>query len=228
MLDFSANGSRNNGSTKQFIYQTLREKIFTLELEPGVKMSEKEIAEQLKVSRTPVRESFLQLAQEGLLDIYPQKGTVVSKIDLAHVEESRFVRENIEKAVVRLACESLSEDDIFQLETNLILQEKLVEKGNFLKQFELDDEFHKIIFFGCGKQRTWEMLRQMNTHFNRLRLVRLTSPLDWSVIISQHTDILQLIKSNEPDKAEAVMSEHLRLVVIEKDFLKERYPTYFK
>ncbi len=101
-------------------------------------------------------------------------------------------------------------------------------EGNFLKQFELDDEFHKIIFFGCGKQRTWEMLRQMNTHFNRLRLLRLTSPLDWSVIISQHKNILQLIKSNEPDKAEAVMSEHLRLVVIEKDFLKERYPTYFK
>ena len=69
MLDLSANGSRNNGSTKQFIYQTLREKIFTLELEPGVKMSEKEIAEQLKVSRTPVRESCLKLSQEGVIVI---------------------------------------------------------------------------------------------------------------------------------------------------------------
>ncbi|MDQ0229355.1 GntR family transcriptional regulator [Metabacillus malikii] len=227
-MEFTASGNRNNGSTKQFIYQTLREKIFKLELEPGVKMSEKEIAEQLKVSRTPVRESFLQLSQEGLLEIYPQKGTVVSRIDLAHVEESRFVRENIEKAIVRLACELLSEEDIFQLETNLVLQEKLVERGNYLKQFELDDEFHRIIFFGCDKKRTWEMVRQMNTHFNRLRMLRLTSPLDWSVILSQHKSILELIKQKEANKAEEVMSEHLQLVVIEQDYLKECYPTYFK
>lgn len=224
----TTNTSRNNGSTRNYIYQTLKEQIITLNLEPGIKMSEKEVAEELKVSRTPVRESFLQLAQEELLEIYPQRGTIVSRIDLAHVEESRFVRENIERAVVRLACEKLTDDDIFRMETNLVLQERLEEKGSHLKLFELDDEFHKMMYVGCGKQRTWNMTQQMSSHFNRLRLLRLSSSLDWSIIISQHKQILQLIKNNEPEKAEEVMSEHLRLAVIEGDLLKERYPTYFK
>jgi GntR family transcriptional regulator, rspAB operon transcriptional repressor len=227
-LVFIANDNRNNGSTRNYIYHTLKEQIITLTLEPGTKISEKEVAEQLKVSRTPVRESFLQLSQEELLEIYPQRGTFVSRIDLSHVEESRFVRENIEKVIVKLACDKLTDDDLFQLQTNIAMQETCEKKDNHEKLFELDDDFHKILFSACGKNRTWNMLQLMSSHFKRLRLLRLSSYLDWSIIISQHKQIFELIKKNEPDKAAEVMSEHLRLVVIEKELLKERYPTYFK
>ncbi|WP_299090736.1 GntR family transcriptional regulator [uncultured Metabacillus sp.] len=222
------NDGRSGGSTSNYIYQTLKEQIINLTLEPGKKMSEKEIADQLKVSRTPVRESFLKLSQEELLEIYPQRGTFVSRIDLAHVEESRFVRENIEKAIVRLACEKLSEDELFQLEVNLTMQEACEKKANYMKLFELDDEFHKILYYACDKQRTWNMLQQMSSHFKRLRLLRLSSNPDWNIIISQHKQIFELVKNNEQDQVEKTMSEHLRLVVIEKELLKQRYPSYFK
>src|SRR5262249_9041063 len=89
-------------STRDAVYHKLKEQILSVELIPGTNISEKEISVQMGVSRTPVRESFVRLSQEGLLDIYPQRGTVVSLIDLELVEEARFMREQLECAVVRL------------------------------------------------------------------------------------------------------------------------------
>lgn len=220
---------RANSSTRDFTYETLKTQIMNLELKPGTKISEKEVADKLEVSRTPVRESFLKLSEEELLEIYPQRGTTVSLIDLDHVEEARFVRENIERAIVRVACENFSEEYLFQLETNITMQELCGEKGDYSRLYQLDDEFHKILFFGSGKIRTWSMLQQMNSHFNRLRMLRLSSTaFNWDIIISQHKEIFQLINEKNPQKAEEVMMKHLRLAVIEKDALREGYPDFFK
>jgi GntR family transcriptional regulator, rspAB operon transcriptional repressor len=219
--------SSTRGSTRDQLYHLLKEKILRLELEPGTKISEKEIAENLHVSRTPVREAFLKLAQEELVDIIPQSGTIVSRINLEHVEEGRFIREIIEKEVVALACEKFTEEYLFQLEKNIAMQELCVEKCNYLALFELDEEFHKIIFDGCGMSRSWKMVQHLNSHFNRLRVLRLFSDLDWDIIISHHKQIYQLIAKKESEKARKVMEEHLRLVVIEKDVLKKQYPHYF-
>ncbi|MFC4547370.1 GntR family transcriptional regulator [Paenactinomyces guangxiensis] len=220
--------TRINGSTRDFIYQTLREQIINLELKPGTKISEKEIAEKFKVSRTPVRESFLKLAQEELLEIYPQSGTIISRIDLDHVEEARFTREMIERGIVRIACGEFPEELLFQLESNITMQELCVEKGNHQRLFELDEEFHKTLFYGCKKNRTWEMIRQMNCHFDRIRMLRLASNTDWRVVISQHKEIFDLIIKKDPDKAEKAMMNHLKLVILEKEELQIRYPDYFK
>lgn len=103
------------GSTREYSYQPLKDRIFHLELEPGTKISEKEIADELNVSRTPVREAFMKLAEEELLDIIPQSGTIVSRINLRHVEEGRFIREKIEKEIVALACEIFPEEFRFRL-----------------------------------------------------------------------------------------------------------------
>lgn len=200
-----------------------------LELEPGTKISEKELAEELKVSRTPVREAFMKLAQEELLDIVPQSGTTVSRINLNYVEEGRFIREKIEKEIVALACYELSEDYLFQLESNIAMQQLSLGKNNHnhIKLYDLDEEFHRILFQGCGKIRTWQMLQQLNSHFNRLRVLRLSSDLDWHNIISQHIEIYELITRKEEEKVKEKMEEHLKLVVIEKNLLNDRYPHYF-
>src|SRR5699024_6689240 len=109
---------RENLSTRDFVYKTIKKRIIELELKPVQKISEQEIAKELEVSRTPVREAFLKLSQEDLIGIYPQVGTIVSKIDLDLVEEGRFIRENIERAVVREACHKFNEEQFFHLETN--------------------------------------------------------------------------------------------------------------
>lgn len=222
------NEARMKGSTRDFVYQTLKKRIIELELKPKTKISEYEVAAELEVSRTPVREAFLMLAQEDLIGIFPQKGTVISEIDLALVEEGRFVRENIERAIVREACVSFGEEQLFQLESNLAMQQLCLSKGTYNRLFELDEEFHRLLFEGCGKLRTWRMLRQMNTHFDRLRVLRLSANTDWNVVVSQHQKIFSHISDREVELAEKLIIEHLNLVNIEKEQLKLHYADYFK
>ncbi|MCM3203854.1 GntR family transcriptional regulator [Paenibacillus illinoisensis] len=215
------------GSTRAYSYELIKERILHLELEPGTKISEKEIADELEVSRTPVREAFMKLAEEELLDIIPQSGTIVSHINLEHVEEGRFMREKIEKEIVALACASFEEEFKFRLETNIAMQEVCMDKNNFYRLFELDEEFHQILFQGTGKMRTWKMLQQLNIPFNRLRILRLSEDINSEIIISQHKEIYQLIKERQTEQAMKVMEAHLRLVVVEQETVKAKYPHYF-
>ncbi|MEK4368073.1 GntR family transcriptional regulator [Paenibacillus sp. FSL H7-0942] len=215
------------GSTRAYSYNLLKERILHLELKPGTKISEKEIADELQVSRTPVREAFMKLAEEELLDIIPQSGTIVSHINLEHVEEGRFMREKMEKEIVTLACVSFPEEFRFRLETNIAMQEVCIGKNNFYRLFELDEEFHQILFQGTGKLRTWKMLQQLNIPFNRLRLLRLAEDSNLEVIISQHKEIYRLITERQTEQAVQVMEAHLRLVVIEQESIRAKYPHYF-
>src|SRR5699024_11869693 len=96
-------------STRGFVYDTLLEAIVSLEFPPGKTISEKEISEELEVSRTPVREAFLKLSEEELLTVLPQRGSYISLIDLDHVEDARFLREQAEAGIIRLACQSFSD-----------------------------------------------------------------------------------------------------------------------
>ncbi|MFZ4453934.1 GntR family transcriptional regulator [Salibacterium aidingense] len=217
-----------NGSTRDIVYHKLKKQIIDWELEPKTKISETDIASELKVSRTPVREAFLMLAQEELIGIYPQKGTVVSEIDLQLVEEGRFVRENIEKAIVKEACETFEEDHLFKLEINSMKQNLCLEKGSHHRLFELDEEFHYLLFEGCNKVRSWNLIHQMNSHFDRLRVLRLASNPDWEVVVRQHQQLFQHISNRETEEAEKLIVDHLHMVNYEKDTLKKHYPDYFK
>ncbi|CAH1190819.1 MULTISPECIES: GntR family transcriptional regulator [Paenibacillus] len=215
------------GSTRAYSYNLIKERILHLELEPGTKISEKEIADELQVSRTPVREAFMKLAEEELLDIIPQSGTVVSLINLEHVEEGRFIREKIEMEIVALACASLEEEFRFRLETNIAMQEVCLDNNNVYRLYELDEEFHQILFQATGKMRTWKMLQQLNIPFNRLRLLRLSEVSNLDVIVSQHKEIYRLITARETELAVKAMEEHLRLVMIEQEPVKAKFPHYF-
>lgn len=137
------------------------------------------------------------------------------------------MREKMEKEIVTLACASFPEEYVFRLETNIAMQEVCVGKNNFYRLFELDEEFHQILFQGTGKLRTWKMLQQLNMPFNRLRLLRLAEDSNLEVIISQHKEILRLVTERKTEQAVLVMEAHLRLVVVEQEMLKAKYPHYF-
>lgn len=218
---------KGRGSARNFVYQTLRYNILHLDLKPGTKMSEQEVSDEFQVSRTPVREVFVHLFQDGLVEIYPQRGTYVSLINLRHLEEGRFVRELVEKAVIREAVGRLSKHDVFNLEANLAAQEISCRNKNYLQMLALDDEFHATIFRACGKERTWEMVNQLNYDFFRVRVLRLSHDFKWDKILKQHHVIFEALKSGDQDVAEEVMGDHLRMVIVEKDELRSEYPDYF-
>jgi len=215
-------------STRDAVYYRLKELILSVELLPGASISEKEISLQMGVSRTPVRESFMRLSQEGLLDIYPQRGTVVSLIDLELVEEARFMREQLECAVIRLACEQFPAEQLKALQTNLLLQKACIEDQDYKKMFELDEAFHRTIFEGCRKLNTWAVIQQINVHLNRTRMLRLAADHHWDDLYSQHRQMVEAIQTHQADMAERLMNEHLHLTITDQALLKQKFPAYFK
>lgn len=228
ILDLTAiRNLKGRGSAREYVYHTLKYNILHLILKPGTKMSEQEISDKFRVSRTPVREVFVHLFQDGLVDIMPQRGTYVSLINLHHLEEGRFARELLEKAVIKNVAGQLSENDIFQLESNLAAQEITYRKKNYIQMHALDEMFHETIFRACGKERTWAMISKLNYDFFRVRVLRLSHDLHWDKILAQHHEIYQALRDGRKEVAEDIISNHLQMVIFEKDAIKAEYSEYF-
>jgi DNA-binding GntR family transcriptional regulator len=215
-------------STRDVVYTQLKEQILKLELPPGTPLSENETALLFKVSRTPVRESFLRLAQEGLVQVLPQRGTFVSLIDTMLVEEARFMREQLEKAVILLACGHFPEPFLLLLEENLRRQAECVRLEDDKSMLELDDAFHRILFDGTSKSHTWTIMQQMNAHLNRSRMLRLVDDHNYAHLYEQHRSMADAIKAQDGPAAERLMKEHLSLNIADQALLKEKYPNYYK
>jgi DNA-binding GntR family transcriptional regulator len=215
-------------SARDEVYWKLREQILMLELQPGTPLSENESATRFQVSRTPVRESFMRLAQEGLVQVLPQRGTFVSLIDTALVEEARFMREQLERAVIRLACEQFPEEAMAELELNLLQQQHTIEKQDYNAMFELDEAFHRTLFAGCGKSNMWLAMQQLNVHLNRSRMLKLVDDYNWEYLHDQHCRMAEAVKTKDAALAEQLMQEHLSLNITDQALLKEKYPDYYK
>ncbi len=215
-------------STREYVYRFLKFNIMELKLIPGSALSEKDIAQLLGVSRTPVREAFIQLSQEYLLDILPQKGTYVSLIDIENVAESKFLRETVEKAVIALACVEFPSDKLFELQSNIALQELCIEEKNYLKFYELDEALHKIIFVGCKKGRIWSMIQQMNTHYNRVRMLNMAGGYNVLPVLKQHQELVLAIKEKNVDLGMRTIDRHLNKVKFDMRDLCRDYVDYFK
>lgn len=215
-------------STREYVYRCLKENIMQLRLIPGSVLSEKDIAMLLNVSRTPVREAFIQLSKEYLLDIIPQKGTYVSLLDLDNVEQSIFLRETVEKEVIVLACREFPAEKLFELQSFLALQQLCIEEQNYVKFFELDEKFHRCIFEGCKKARIWSLIQQMSTHYNRVRILNVAGKYDRTKILKQHQDIVRAIREKDAELGAKIADMHLNKVRMDiKDMLSD-YAHYFK
>jgi DNA-binding GntR family transcriptional regulator len=216
------------GSAGNAVYAELKRQIVNLELPPGTPLSEKEVSVAFNVSRTPVRESFVRLAQEDLVLVLPQRGTRVSLIDPEMVLEAQFMREQLERAVVRLACRDFPEDLLAELNRNLALQKECVQRHDTRRMFELDEAFHRILFEGCRKLGTWSVIQQMNANLNRSRILWLSTDPQWTPLYEQHRDMYEAIVRRDEAKADRIMQEHLSLSIANLPVLQKKFPNYFK
>lgn len=214
-------------SSRDYVYETVKRNILLLTLEPGQMISEKEIAEKLQVSRTPTREAFIMLAEEDLITVYPQKGSFISLIDIDHVEEARFLREHMEVAILKIACETFNEKDLDDMELMLSQQRLYSGTNDMAKLHELDEQFHEELFVKCGKRQTWKVIQRMYTHYKRFRNLLLAVYFDWEMIIEQHARIIDHIRNRNFPAAEQELRVHVKSR-FEKDELFKKYPGYFK
>jgi Transcriptional regulators len=215
-------------STREYVFRSLKQNMMNFKLAPGTAMSEQEVADLLKVSRTPVREAFIRLSQEGLLDIVPQKGTYVSYIDLESVEESKFLRETLETAIMEIACKSFPDEQLFELQSNVILQELCYKEKNSARFYELDEALHRLIFEGCKKARIWATMQQLHAHYNRVRMLNVAGGHEVFVLLEQHKMLVQAIREKNVALGIKTIKQHLNKVRFDLKDLLEDYPEYFR
>ena len=215
-------------SIQTLVYEELKRNIMSMKLEPGQTMSTQEIATKLNVSRTPVREAFLRLQSEGLVEMIPQRETMVSKISLKRVEQEKFIRECLEMGVIRKfmvksGCEV--EENMAEL---IQLQKKCGEEKDFVGFLEADDQFHKVLFDATGQEMAWETIASRNGHYNRLRILYVQRDTEMQESIEQHHKIATLLESGSREEAARALSSHVRRLDIDEAGLIAQYPDYFE
>ena len=193
------------------VYRILREQIIQAELLPGERLSESDVAKTLAVSRQPVREAFIKLSEEGLVQVLPQRGTFVTKISVASVMDVRFVREAIEADVVRAVAEEHAADTIDELRRQIAEQRKVPQQDRaaFLR---LDELFHRTLAAAAGKAYAWSVIESVKAQMDRVRFLSVDD-MHVGRLIDQHEAILDGIAAGNKIKAEEAARLHLREIL---------------
>ncbi len=213
------------------IYGELRKALMLLDPEPGAPLDMNVLSERLGVSRSPVREALLRLAAEGLVDIMPQRGTFVSRIDGDRAREERFFRESLEVPSLGLFVGE-AEASLFarcrdDMAAALETQRLAAGRGDYEAFFSADDGFHRAIFAGAGKMRCWEAVMSMSGHYRRLRFLSLRSRSLPDMLLQDHGDLFRLISERNAEEALAAMKRHLARLDLDESALRDAYPGYF-
>ncbi|MGL5054809.1 MAG: GntR family transcriptional regulator [Fusobacteriaceae bacterium] len=227
---FLLNSIKNIDETNtQFAYRVLKYNIMSLNLRPGIAISENEISAQLGISRTPVREAISNLRKENLIEVYPNKGTFISRLDSNLIEEAQFMRSILESEIIKLACINFPESFLKKLEDNIKHQKHIVEL-NFspLEFFSLDNKFHEIIFEGCNKLNIWNQISSISSHFNRIRLLDAEKQTTTLLSYSQHEDIFNAIKNKDINNCDSMIKKHILSFKDRINELSCTFPTFFK
>lgn len=209
---------------RDYALRELKENIIHLDLEPGSMVSEKDLAEELGLSRTPVREALQDLAKAQIVDIYPQRGSQISRINYELAKETQFTRNILEGVAVQLACQRATDDDIRILQENIMLQEFHISDAR--KMMRLDDEFHHELFRIAGKLYTWNMLSSYALHFDRIREMALHSVREIK-IVNDHKQICAAVNRRDEALAKELMEEHLARYIVDEKEIREKYPANF-
>ncbi len=212
---------------REYALRTLKDNIIRLELAPGTMLSENELAAQMDLSRTPVREALVELSKVDIVEIYPQRGSAIAKIDYDLVEEARFMRLVLEKAVVEQVCALAAPEDIRRLRQNLRLYRDYMDAGDSDAGLDADNNFHRILFQIAHKERIFGLIRNMSIHFDRVRRLSLSAVKDTKVL-QDHTAIVDAVEARDAEAAIALVEEHLTRYQYDAKTLKETYPDYFK
>lgn len=213
-------------NAREYALRQIRENIITLKLKPGSSVSENELAKELGISRTPVREALQELQKSNLIEVFPQRGCIIAHIDFNIVDEMVFLRKVLEKAVVEELCDCITEEDIQELEKNVQLQEFYLNNQLPDKIIELDNEFHHSLFIMCNKERIYNLMEGTQGHFDRIRTLSMYSVKDLK-IVADHKAILNAIKLGDKTLAAEFIIKHLSRYKLDQSEIIEKYPDFF-
>lgn len=212
----------------QLVFDKLHMSILSLTLAPGAELSRAALQKRFAVSSTPVRDALMRLEEIGLVDVFPQSGTIVSLIDVSKAKQAQFLRRSIELEAVHTLASSPDEGVVSSLQA-VIAEQKARAKAGDLKRFnESDLTFHRILFDAAGIPDLWALVRRHSGHIDRIRRLHLPVKGKTAQIVRDHTAILHAIEAADPKLAQRKLREHLSQSLAYTKELRMRFPAYFK
>lgn len=218
----------------EIVYNTLRKRILHLELPPGSIVSEIETAKEFSVSRTPVRDAFKALVNEGLLEVKPHVGTFVTLIDMNEISDILYIRETMEKAIINELAVYFGQWQEFKLQHILnhqkqLLEDSLLSAQDFAMKFaKSDNDFHNTLFALAGKERLLTYFYAINSQYQRFRtFLNFEDKTSAEKLYNEHQQLLVYIKNKDVEKLNSLLTHHIYDGFNSKINLIYEYPNYF-
>jgi DNA-binding GntR family transcriptional regulator len=208
------------------VFDRLRESILALELAPGAVLARNELAAMFGVSQTPVRDALIKLSEEGLVDIFPQHATVVSRIDVAQALQAHFLRRAIELEVAATLAAQPSELLVAQLRAQIEVQSAVAAGDDYGKFIAADREFHRLMYVAAGVPDLFDLVRQRSGHVDRLRRLHLPSAGKAKAVVRDHRRIVEAIAAGHAAQARERVREHLSGTLNQAERIRAEHPDY--
>ena len=189
-------------------------------------LSRAELAARFGISQTPVRDALMRLGEEGLVDIYPQHATVVSRINLSSALQAHFLRRSIELEVVRKLTEGNDAAMVARLRATIAHQKALRDAKDYREFASFDQAFHRQMYEAAGVPELWDLVRRLSGHIDRLRRLHLPVAGKTKAIVRDHGEIVDAIERHDPDAAQAALRKHLSGTLSQIEQIRERHPNY--
>ena len=216
------------GNARETAYQILRDGIIFLDFKPGEALSDKQLAEQLNMSRTPVREALILLAAANMVVLRPQVGTFVAPIDVRRMEMEQFARCAVEKEIVRLCCEKPDADLQWRYEENLraFAHYAAQEQPDLRRLLELDNDFHRVAFQAVGREDNYYHMMEGLQHVERMRVLS-NLGMAQQETLADHRAISAAILAGDSEEALRQLETHLNRYRDNLRLLEDKFPDYF-
>ncbi|MDI3534010.1 MAG: hypothetical protein PWQ82_375 [Thermosediminibacterales bacterium] len=197
---------------REVVFETLREAIISGDLEPGERLMEMQLADEMGVSRTPVREAIRKLELEGLVVMIPRKGAYVADLSLKDAADVFEIRGSLEGLAASLAAERITDEEIEQLERLLVQIRECIERGDLEGIIEKDAEFHDNLFKAARNEKLTQMINNLREHINRYRISSLTYLHRATEMFKEHTKIVEAISERNAELAAKLTRKHIENV----------------
>ena len=209
------------------VYNALRDDIISLRRKPMDLLNEKDLEAQFGVSRTPIREAILRLSDDGLVDIFPQSGTFISRIPCRALYEAILVRKALEDTTVSIAVEKMTPAGLRLLDRNLADLSACLRDGDVAAFLVLDSDFHKQISDIAGFPGIWAIIQQVKVHSDRYRLLTLMQEGRLARVIEEHSAVIDCMRAGDKKGAAEAMGFHLGSLLHEVEKTELWDPNYF-
>jgi DNA-binding GntR family transcriptional regulator len=219
--------ARPRATAATSVLAELRRAILDLTLPPGSPLSDKALTERFGVSRTPIREALIRLAEEGLVEIFPQSGTFVGRIPIAALPEAVIVRQALESAAIGFVIARADEADYGRLSGIINRQEAFAQLDDREGFHASDEAFHEALATIAGHPGLWRVAQQAKAQIDRCRLLTLPVPGRMALVIGEHRAILEACRARDEKAAQAALRAHLSAVVPDAETIRKTYPDYF-